>query len=183
MDPLQKCPVCGYSLECLPEKHKCPECGFEYDKQMRVFDQSPKLAILLGSLIAIIVLLTVSDPRGVGTPWGILNLVFMSWWSVWYVSRYSFKKRNRGIVAPDAILFLGGGGIVERIPQSDIADVRLKARSAEIHFLSLHKPFSIGDEFFGSHRRLREFCVCAQRVYALPPPAGEPTEDPMGETT
>ena len=30
-------PICKYSLEGLPEKHRCPECGFEYDVSADLF--------------------------------------------------------------------------------------------------------------------------------------------------
>lgn len=34
---LDRCPVCRYSLQGLPRKHRCPECGFEYDEETRVW--------------------------------------------------------------------------------------------------------------------------------------------------
>lgn len=35
--PLQKCPLCSYSLEGLPHAHRCPECGFAYDLQTMIW--------------------------------------------------------------------------------------------------------------------------------------------------
>ncbi len=31
---LRRCPVCDYSLDGLPRRHRCPECAFEYDESM-----------------------------------------------------------------------------------------------------------------------------------------------------
>lgn len=35
--PLDRCPVCRYSLQGLPSAYRCPECGLEYDEQTRVW--------------------------------------------------------------------------------------------------------------------------------------------------
>jgi len=35
--PIDRCPVCRYSLQGLPSAHHCPECGFEYDEHTRVW--------------------------------------------------------------------------------------------------------------------------------------------------
>jgi hypothetical protein len=36
------CPICRYSLEGLPERHRCPECAFEYDKSETAFHPPPR---------------------------------------------------------------------------------------------------------------------------------------------
>lgn len=31
------CPVCGYSLQGLPDNHQCPECGLRYDSESEIY--------------------------------------------------------------------------------------------------------------------------------------------------
>lgn len=38
--PLERCPMCRYSLQGLPSAYRCPECGFEYDEYTRLWRRS-----------------------------------------------------------------------------------------------------------------------------------------------
>lgn len=169
MDLLELCPVCCYCLEGLPDNHICPECGFEYDRRMKVFDQSPALAILLGTFIALTLLLTLYDQTKLGTASGILGLIGMLYWSIWYVSRYSIKKRNRGVVGPHAIYLISDGSILHKFKCDEISSIKVKARSGEIMLFGFRDAYQVGDEFFGSHKWLVEFFKCAEAALQPPP--------------
>ena len=50
---LESCPVCGYSLEGLPDRHRCPECGFEYARDTEVFRRVDRALITEVTVCAI----------------------------------------------------------------------------------------------------------------------------------
>lgn len=44
------CPVCGYSLQGLPEDHQCPKCGLRYDAESEIyFHVNPR--VLWGAMV------------------------------------------------------------------------------------------------------------------------------------
>src|SRR5262245_5584938 len=106
--PLQRCPICSYPLEGLPEIHKCPECAFDYDKKMIVVEQSPQLLIILTLGFTF---LLVGVVFGGSLRIGLLQLIFVPVGLVFNVIilwRFVRKQRNRAVVWPGGIIFTRG---------------------------------------------------------------------------
>jgi len=53
---IKTCPLCGYSLYGLPEKHTCPECSFRYDRSACVVRRPLTGVVIFGTGSALMLL-------------------------------------------------------------------------------------------------------------------------------
>lgn len=119
---IDKCVVCGYSLEGLPTVHRCPECGRENDRDSLLFGQ--KRAAWVGLTLAMCAALVVQIVFGaavtspIGRAVGLLSTTFM----VLFCGRQVSRPKRVIVVSSRCIELIDPGRGVSRYALADIAD-------------------------------------------------------------
>jgi hypothetical protein len=125
-EPLQRCPMCDYSLVGLPDVHRCPECGLAYDKAMEVI--VPRRSWLFWGLLGTV---------GAWLSWMAFDMVLILGWSsgamvvfvltlltaLLYRRKLIFRRR-RVVIWAGGILVIGRKRRPELFEWSRIASLR-----------------------------------------------------------
>ena len=173
---LESCPVCGYSLHRLPDRHRCPECGCEYDRDTEVFRQVDRTLIiefalavvfLLGAVLAAVVGAWSGQQLRLGW-WDSMHCCFTVVWIVPALAggwRLITGERNVVILSRTGITIIKPGSQPERVPWETVVAIRTSFADGSVQFVDRlgykHPTFSA--EFFGSKKRLRQFHQSAER--------------------
>lgn len=151
---LERCPVCDYRLEGLPDVHRCPECSFEYDKRMQVVEQSSVYACyaaLLSLFFGGCVMMT--------RYWGniytwvaiVCALAFGN-----YARRFFRGNFNRVIIWEQGILLIKRGRLSNQIDREKIGSIEFDTNAILVNKDNNTEWDAITAATVGSERRLSE---------------------------
>jgi hypothetical protein len=149
--PLTHCPVCNYDLTGLPKNHRCPECGFEYDETTRIWTGDCRTGwmflgslfyLLMASLVAVAVLLSLARPGSLGVA-HLLKFLFFG--LVWLAMARYRRARTFTTVGAHGITYKRPYRAVRSIPWSDLQysesfDLPMQRKGSDWGFVPL--PFT-----------------------------------------
>ena len=165
-DRLDRCPVCDYSLQGLPDRHVCPECGVAYDKQVQVVMASSYASALYGILGACLVC------AGVLTTWiwrhgywliaGLCHCALGGRFLM--IALKHAQQRNKAILSSWGVMFVGGQLQHRLHLWEDVGQVAWSPARMGVVLSppDSTNPVAIPTDFFGSRRRAREFILAAR---------------------
>ena len=157
---LVNCPQCGYSLQGLPASHRCPECGLQYTRDVRVFRAGVKVlpsAILLLCFIAQVFWVLI---RGLPESGLVTTCLVVLWLGAMAGFWGLFLWRRAEVhVTPVGVEFWNIPGAPLMFAWDEIEEVKWSFVTGELVFdlADGSKRRLLGDGFFGSHRKTKEF--------------------------
>lgn len=161
---LDRCPVCRYRLDGLPERHRCPECGFEYDKHTAVIHQGRKIAIFLlacAPIMFIVFFDAVQQSRsgagevGCGQVYGAVACVGAI---VYAIRVITGRSRRMAIIGLDGIELFRGAESIRRFRWGEVDEVTYNLIGGDAVLRKEGKLVELVSQmFFGSDKRTREF--------------------------
>lgn len=163
---LQQCPVCEYSLEGLPDRHRCPECGFAYDRRMQVIRQSSRVAVFflvfgcVGILACVEPLLT-----GQAIRWSHLGVLCSYVIFIAGSTHVLAGRLNKVILSLDGVELLEHGGEAKSYSWDEVEKVEWNVHGGGATFRGRDggKVGSVAYEFLGSKKRVHQFIAAANR--------------------
>jgi hypothetical protein len=126
------CPICRYSLEGLPDKHRCPECGFEYDKRGIQFDPRDRGKIkgdvwLKVVLISLVLAMAIWSGRLANLAFPLALGLFVLLRSMRFASQ---AEKMTTIVSPGKIEFISSRQLQVTVDLADVHAERVMTTGA-----------------------------------------------------
>lgn len=148
------CPICRYSLEGLPQRHRCPECGYYYTKPFAVFRRSVAnwqwLALAnLATFVAGIVLVLAE---------GKFTFLLLTGIGFIAATLRGFAVLRKVIVTPEVVQIVIGSRIKRRVPIESIGECLWSSIDGSVRLLDC-AGMEIGvipRGFLWSHRKSKK---------------------------
>ncbi len=157
---LNRCPICHYSLRGLPKEHRCPECGFEYDQDTSVFypNWKPEFILMVACVVIGVAIWAYNGSLGI---YGTVAMVItpLAAYQIWHLRRY------RVVFSTSGIRIVDPGDELKVYEWSRLKHASWSRLTGRISLETVDgkEAFVFGRQFFGSHRRSREFVAALNR--------------------
>jgi hypothetical protein len=161
---LETCPVCGYSLQGLPDRHHCPECGFAYDRNTQVFRQANRTLILEVTVGIIGLMVSVLGLVALDAVASIMAILIFTVWVCAAGRRLLTGERNMAVLSQAGVTITEPGKEQQHIPWRDMGRIHQSSINGTVHFENRQgrKLLSLPSEFLGAQRRTRQFVQSAK---------------------